>query len=130
MTMMIMKTRILILLMALLAMLALPEAQAQNAVKPQQFAVVNASTTVPVQLTNNTQITANTITVIGKASAQGSANVGSVYIGTSSADGANSFEILSGQIYNFTAPRGQSFRLSDFYIDVTSANDGVCIIYQ
>lgn len=127
----LMKTLLRLTWIALLAALLAPAgALAQNAVVTRQFAVVNSSTTVPVRLTSDTSIMANSFTIIGKASAQGSANAGTVYIGPSSTDGANGFEILSGQPYVFTARNGQSFRLSDFYIDVTSANDGVWIILQ
>jgi hypothetical protein len=114
----------------MLAALLLGAAPLHAQIAGTSFSVVNASTTVPVALTNNTTITANSITVIGKASAQGSANVGSVYIGFHSADGANCYEITSGSYHVFTAPRGNSYRLSTFYIDVVNANDGVTVMFQ
>lgn len=127
-----MKTPLRLTWIALLAaaLLAPAGAFAQNAIVPRQFSLVNASTTVPVQLTNNTALMCNSFTIVGKSSAQGAVNAGSVFIGTSGTDGANCYEITSGTYHVFTAPRGQSFRLSDFYIDVTVANDGVCIIWE
>jgi hypothetical protein len=112
------------------ALLAPAGAFAQNAIVPRQFSLVNASTTVPVQLTNNPAIMCNTFTIVGKVSAQGANNAATLYIGTSSTDGANGYAIASGETHVFVAPRGQSYRLSDFYIDVGSASDGVWIIYQ
>lgn len=127
----LMKTFLRLTWIALLAALLAPAgALAQNAVVPKQFAVVNASTTVPVQLTNNVQIMCNTFTIVGKVAAQGANNAATLYIGTSSTDGANGYAIDAGTTHVFTAPRGQAYRLSDFYIDVGSANDGVWIIYQ
>ncbi len=127
----LMKTFLRLTWIALLAALLAPAgALAQNVLVPKQFSVVNASTTVPVQLTNNPAVQCNTFTIVGKASAQGAANAATLYIGTSSTDGANGYAIDSGTTHVFTAPRGQSFRLSDFYIDVGAANDGVWIIYQ
>lgn len=122
-----MKPRLFLSLLLLLLAAALP-AGAQG-VKVFQFAVANSSTTTPAQLTN-APLLATSFTIIGKASAQGAANAGSVYIGTSSVDGANHYEIASGTYHVFTAEKGQAFRLSDFYFDVTSANDGVCILWQ
>lgn len=94
-----------------------------------QFCVVNTSTTVPKQLTNTTMYV-RSVTFIGKPSNQGSANAGSVYIGFSSADGGNLYEITSGSVHTFTPPPGDSLNLAELYIDVASANDGLAIIWE
>jgi hypothetical protein len=94
----------------------------------QQFSVINTSTTVPKQLTNATTY-CTSFTIEGKASAQGLANVGVVYLGPSPLDGVNGYSIASGIIYAYSDPKGRNIDLSTFYIDVTSINDGVTVTY-
>lgn len=121
-----MKTRH--LLIALFALLITGAIYAANRTGGQ-FSMVNSSTTVPKQLTNVTMYV-RSVTFIGKSSNQGSANAASVFIGFSSTDGANVYEIQSGTIHVFTPPPGDSLNLADIYVDVVSANDGLAIIWE
>lgn len=95
-----------------------------------QFSVVNSSTTVPVVLTNQVKFMVTSFTIVGKASAQGSANVGSVFIGNSSTDGVNGYEIATGTTHVFSDPRGRMIDLNKIYVDVANANDGVTIFWN
>lgn len=95
-----------------------------------QFAVINTSTTVPKQLTNSV-VLAKRITFIGKSTHQGSGNAGTVWIGTSSVDGANCYDITSGTVHYFDPPfSGGYIDLSTIYVDVATANDGLVVIYE
>ena len=94
-----------------------------------QFSMVNTSTTVPKQLTNVT-MRVSSVTLIGKSSNQGAANAGSVFVGFSSTDGANVYEIASGTVHVFTPAPGRYLDLSTIYVDVANANDGLAIIWE
>lgn len=117
-------------MVAALALFVLPQrAQAQQTTL-NQFSVVNSSTTVPTVLTNRAKFMVTSFTIVGKASAQGSANVGSVYIGTSSTDGVCGYEIATGTTHVFSDPKGRAIDLNTIYVDVVNANDGVTIFWN
>lgn len=70
-------------------------------------------------------------TLLGKKAAQ-TANAGSVYIGTIPGDGSQPYEIPSNGEAFLPAGRegvGPLINLADWYLDVTTADDGLYVLY-
>lgn len=102
---------------------------AQSTFKFATFASVNSSTAAPKQFTNAT-LAAKSVTVMGYKSPQTS-NTTTVWIGWSSGNGAQEVPLPPGEIIVFKAVDNQKFQnLSNFWFDVTTANDGVVVIYE
>lgn len=58
------------------------------------------------------------------------ANTGTIWFGWTSANDTQLEPVLSGESRSLTAPLGALFDLSQLYIDVATAADGVLITYQ
>lgn len=95
-----------------------------------QFSMVNASTSAPKQLTN-AAIVATAVTLIGNSAPQ-TANAGTVYVSYGvSGNGLQAVPIASGQIVNLKLDEGRAFFvLSNIWFDVSTANDGLTILYD
>ena len=95
-----------------------------------QFTVVNSSTSSPIQITN-APIQATAVTFIGLKAPQTS-NTTTVWISYGqSANGAQTVRVNPGEIINATLDEGRAFFvLSNFWMDVTTANDGVTVLFD
>lgn len=95
-----------------------------------QFATLNSSTTVPAQITN-AAIQATSVTLIGLKSPQ-TTNTSTVWVSYGqSVDGAQTVRVNPGEIINLALAEGRAFFvLSNIWFDVTTANDGITVIYD
>lgn len=101
---------------------------AQTIAGTGQLIVTNSDAAVPVAWTNApTKVTR--VTIIGKKAAR-TANTGTVYIGTSSANDSQVYEILTGTVHTLNARPGAFIDLSTWYLDVATVGDGIIILYQ
>lgn len=92
--------------------------------------IVTASDSgTPVSLTTGTNVWCVRATILGKKAAR-TANTGEVYIGPASANNAQPFKVVSDGEVVIEAAEGSSINLKDWYLDVTTNDDGVVIIYQ
>jgi len=66
--------------------------------------------------------------IIGKKSAR-SANSDRVYLGVTSGNNEQPYEISPDRYITLDAPPGTKIDLATWYLDVTTAGDGVVIIY-
>jgi hypothetical protein len=57
------------------------------------------------------------------------ANTGIVYLGVQATDDAQFVAIGIGATLTITAPVGQKLNLNQFYLDVATAADGVCVMF-
>lgn len=103
---------------------------------PAAFGIIyltNTSTTVPTNFTAGvsatTNINARVVTVRGQVSPRVN-NAGTVYIGTSSANDSQPYPVLAGGEVLIRVPEGKTINLKDWWVDVGTANDGLCIIFQ
>ena len=122
---------VLLLAVFLLAMLfgTMPAAFADSGlVTANQFYVTNTSTTVPVHMAPRRGTFATSVTVIGNSLWQ-TTNTGTVYIGPNSTNACQAIAVTSGSTVTLSFTAGQWVDLYDWYVDITSANDGVCVIY-
>lgn len=93
-----------------------------------QFSKTASATGTPVQFTNAiTQ--AGSVTVLGK-SAPRTDNVGDVYIGITSGNDTQAYKIAPGGEVVIPLGVGEVTDLQHWYVDVTTANDGVTVIYR
>ncbi len=117
-----MKRYIVAILLLAVAVLAPP-------VGTGQFSKVNSATGTPVALTNAvTQV--KEVVFLGK-SAPRVDNVGDVYIGWASGNDTQPFKIAPGGEAVIRVENPERFiDLSGIYLDVTTANDGVTVIYR
>lgn len=67
--------------------------------------------------------------VFGKSSAQGAANAGSVFLGPSSVDGENPYEIQGGDVVFFQLRDKMKGNLKNWYADCATNGEGVVILY-
>lgn len=95
-----------------------------------QFTKVNSDTGTPVQLTN-AAIRATAVTLLGLKAPQ-TTNTSAVWVGYGqSADGAQPVRVNPGEIINLSLGEGRAdFVLSNIWFDVTTANDGITVIYD
>lgn len=118
---------------ALAMTLVLFKSNAQTRSAWRTLYVTNSSTTVPTNFVagvgGQTNIYATRVTILGKASPRVN-NAGTVYIGTSTADGSQPYPVTAGGEVVLRAPDTAPFNLRDWYVDVLNANDGVTIIFQ
>lgn len=97
--------------------------------KMGQWVVVNSSTSAPVPLTNIT-LSVNSVTLIGKNGYQ-TTNTTAVHVGFSSANGEQGITIDPGAaIVIKDATLRRTLSVSNIWLDVTTANDGVVVIYD
>ena len=92
-----------------------------------QFIVVNSSTTVPIKLTNVT-FQVRQATLLGKKGPR-TDNAGDIYVSPISGDETQGFKIAPGEQAVISPPSGGA-NLSEWFLDVSVANDGVIIIYH
>lgn len=92
----------------------------------QQVIQTCSDSAVPVRITTN-HLKMASMTIIGNKAAR-TANTGTVYIGPTSANDTQAIPITTGQILTFVAPPGQNIDLFDYWLDVTTAGDGVVIV--
>lgn len=111
----------------LFLILAIAGALAQVIKGTGQFSKTNASTTVPVVFTNAT-LQVMEVTILGK-SAPRTDNVGDIYVGTTSGNDTQAFKIAPGGEASIKVTSGY-IDLASWYVDVTTANDGVTVIYR
>lgn len=95
-------------------------------VSSRQLITTNTSASVPVVL-GPAGTYASKITIIGNKTAR-TANTGTVYIGPTSTNDAQPIAITSGQTVTITPAPGEWLDLNEWYLDVTTVNDGVVII--
>lgn len=94
-----------------------------------QFSKTVSATGTPEALTNAT-VLVKEVTFLGK-SAPRTDNTGDVYIGITSGDNTQAFKLPPGgeAVIRVQDPSG-FINLSSWYVDVTTANDGVTVIYR
>lgn len=103
-------------------------AQYQNRAA-QHFITLNGNAAVPVSITTNVVIWANTITFKGLKAGQVN-NTGNVFIGLSSVDGTQHMLIIPGGEVVYRCPENERVNLGAFYLDVVTVADGVSVTYQ
>jgi hypothetical protein len=97
-----------------------------------QFAITNSSTTTPVQVSSVAK-NFRTATIIACKTVQGpsaSPNTGRVQIGVSANNNEQPLEFNPGDERVIHAAAGQMLDLSQYYLQVANANDGIVVIYQ
>lgn len=110
-------------------LLGLAAAIAQSVKGTGQFSKTNADAAVPVALTNTT-ILCKEVVFLGK-SAPRTDNTGDVYIGEKSGNDVNAFKLAPGDqaVVRVQDPAG-FINLANWYVDVTTASDGVTVIFR
>src|SRR5688572_7414766 len=95
-----------------------------------QSTVINTSTTAPIQVTN-ASIGASSVTLIGMKGPQ-TTNTTTVWVGYGlSVNGQQGIPVNPGQIVTLQLDPGAAFfSLSNIWFDVTTANDGLTVIYD
>ncbi len=101
-------------------------AKAQGTVDAIQLVVTNTSSTVPVRLSSNHMVFTY-MTVIGNKSER-VANTGTVFIGPTSTNDTQALAITTGQMIAVAVPPTERQDLYNWWLDPTTANDGVIII--
>lgn len=96
----------------------------------QQFTTVNSNTGTPVQLTN-APIMATAVTLIGTKAPQ-TTNTTTVWVSYGqSANGAQAVPVAPGSVVNLVLDPGRAFFvLSNIWMDVSTANDGVTVLFD
>lgn len=97
-------------------------------VAANQYYVTNSSTTVPVRLAPKRGTFVTSATLVGNSLWQ-TTNTGTVYIGPNSTNACQAIAITSGATVTLSFTQNQWVDLFDWYLDVATANDGVCVIY-
>lgn len=118
--------RLLILAVLILPFLA---TAAPERIGAATIIVTASSSGTPVSLTTGTNVWCTRAIIMGKKAARTS-NTGTVYIGPESGNDTQSYPIAAGEIHVFVAPPGASLNLKDWYVDVTTNDDGLVIIYE
>ena len=97
-----------------------------------QFLITNASTTTPKALSDVVKNfrTATMIACNNIGGPSAGANTGRVQIGVSSANNEQPIEFIPGDERVFHAAAGQMLDLSQYYLQVANAGDGLVIIFQ
>lgn len=98
-----------------------------NAVTFSSTNLVVASADVPAAIGG--EVPLKSITFCGYKAPR-TANTGTVYIQVQSANGTNAIPLPSGATVTWSAPTGMRATLSQFYIDVATADDGVTVIWS
>lgn len=117
------------LALVLLSMtLAVPVQADSGKVTARQYYVTNTSASVPVRMAPRAGTYATSVTLVGNRLWQ-TTNTGTVYIGPNSTNGTQAISITSGQIVTLSFTPAQWVDLYEWYLDVATTNDGVCVIY-
>lgn len=93
-----------------------------------QYYVTNTSSTVPVHMAPRKGTYATSVTVIGNSLWQ-TTNTSTVYIGPNSTNDCQAIAVASGARVTITMTPNQFIDLYDWYLDVVTVNDGVCVLY-
>ena len=120
-----MKKIMLLIAATFLAMIVLAQ---EKRIGVAAFSVVNTSTTVPIRLVT-TNLFVTKATVLGMSGARTN-NTGTVYIGFLATDNTQPFPVLPGGETTINAGENKQVNLFDYFFDVTTANDGLTILYQ
>lgn len=113
----------------LLAFIVTVAAVAQATFMFGAYTVVNSSTTAPIQLTNTT-LKVRSVTLLGKKGPQ-TTNATTVFVGFTSGNGEQVLSIDPGSAIGMKSVDGlRSLSLSNIWFDVTTANDGLVVIYE
>lgn len=121
----------LLLLVAILALVLVPATSAfadGGQVFANQYYVTNTSATVPVRMAPKRGTFVTSATIIGNSLWQ-TTNTGTVYIGPNSTNACQAIAITSGATVTLSFTQNQWVDLYDWYLDVVTVNDGVCVIY-
>ena len=97
-------------------------------VTARQYYITNTDAAVPVRMAPRAGTYATSVTLVGNRLWQ-TTNTGTVYIGPNSTNGAQAIAITTGQIVTLSFTPAQWVDLYDWYLDVATTNDGVCVIY-
>lgn len=93
-----------------------------------QIITISAATATPTVFTNaNTWV--RKVTIRGKKAARTN-NTGTVYVGPTSGNDTQGFDIAAGGEAILEAAPGCLINLADWYVDVETANDGVMLVYH
>lgn len=93
-----------------------------------QIVTVSASTATPTVWTN-ANVWVRSVTILGKK-AERTDNTGDVYIGPISTNDKQAFKIAAGAEVLLEAAPGTLINLGEWYVDSTTAGDGVVLIYN
>jgi hypothetical protein len=116
--------------LALTLALSLPVLIVAQNMKMGHFVKEVTSTSTPETITA-TNLSVETVTIRGVRGDGRTANVGTVYIGWTSANDTQFFPVLSnGEIVLGTPGSGRKLRLNEIYVDVLNSGDGVGVYYQ
>ncbi len=97
-------------------------------VTANQYYVTNSSTTVPVRLAPRRGTFVTSAVIVGNSLWQ-TTNTGTVYIGPNSTNGCQAIAVTSGATVTLSFTPNQWVDLYDWYLDVATTNDGVCVIF-
>jgi hypothetical protein len=114
-------------IVSLLLIAGLSAAIAQAIKGTGQFSTVNSTAATPAQFTNATVLCME-VTILGK-SAPRVDNTGDIYVGPTSSNDTQAFKIAPGGEVVIKVTSG-FINLAGWYVDVTTANDGVTVIYR
>lgn len=95
---------------------------------PAQAYVNVASHGTPVALGGAVAFRKLTL-IANKSGTARTPNVGDLYLGKSGAGGTQPITVAKGTVYELEAPLGQSYLLSEWFIDAANDNDGAVILY-
>ncbi len=97
-------------------------------VTANQYYVTNTSASVPVRLAPRRGTFVTSATIVGNSLWQ-TTNTGTVYIGPNSTNGCQAIAVTSGSTVTLSFTQNQWVDLYDWYLDVVTVNDGVCVIF-
>lgn len=92
------------------------------------FLVKTVAATNTPEVLGTTATKGRTVIFTGNKAAR-TANTGTVWIQTSSADGAAGLKLTTGATVTLTASDGKVLEAADFWIDVETAGDGVVALF-
>ena len=95
------------------------------------YVVSNASTATPAQFTNASfQVRAMTLRGMGRSGSPRTTNTTTVWVGPMSGNDLQPYSVDPGSEVVIQAPPGHWIDMSNWWFDVTTANDGLIVIYQ
>ena len=105
-----------------------PVSQSQATTVPARFVKTVAATGTPEALAADGTFFRTAIFRGNKATR--TPNVTVAYLGVTATDDEQSIILSPGEEVTITAPPGQKYDLNDWYLDVTTAADGVVVVYS
>lgn len=102
---------------------------ADGLVGPRELTKTNADPSTPVRLQAARGAFFKRATVYGKLHARTN-NTDTVYLGWNSTNDTQTVAITAGSNVVLEAPPNSYFDLYDIFLDVTSTNDGVVVVYE